>query len=120
MHGPNHLFCAGCKMEDEALAAAAWAGHFFALRFYEDARKWEATARERLGTLIAGSYPGLGVRCVGEEPPTVEDIDHLIEVLKIQREGFVRRADRQAKAAQNLSAYAFGDVEAKAPGEAGA
>jgi hypothetical protein len=96
MHGPNHLFCAGCNMEDDALAAAAWAGTLAARGQMVDAEKWAKTARERNGRPIIGSVGGLHLRIIGEDP-TVEDLDLMIEMLKLSRDAFKRRADKQAE-----------------------
>ena len=94
MHGPNHLFCAGCDMEDDALAAAAWAGNLLAYGKHDEAEKWAKIAKERSGRPIVGNVGGLHLRCIGE-PPTVEDIDLMIEMLKLSRDSFVRRAERK-------------------------
>lgn len=96
MHGPNHLFCTGCDMADDALTCSAWAGYFAAHGKVAESDKWAQAATDRAGKLMLRTSGGDGswveVRMSGDLD--AELCDEVIEIARIMR----ARSERVKKA----------------------
>jgi hypothetical protein len=100
MHAPGHLFCSGTFAP--ALAAAAWAGYLVAQGKLGDASEWQERAVKELGRCFVATPSSSGgqleVRLIGSDftELAADDLDCLIEILKLTRRGCERRENNRA------------------------
>ncbi len=84
-------------MDDDPLAAAAWAGYYRAHGKHAEAERWAAAAREMMGRVLT-QMDRITVRVRGEAP-ALDELDLVLETLAIYRRGLERKAAREAEPA---------------------
>lgn len=85
-------------MEDDALAASAWAGYYAAKGDAVNSEKWAKAAKERAGKVVLHASGGASgqwveVRVSGEYD--LDLCDQLLEIVKLTRAGCERRTKQK-------------------------